>query len=65
MRVTRNSRRVHIDAMEFVKHIPRKEYRAGALAAAIYGANYEYVVLAFFDYTDKVGRAIAAAYYRY
>lgn len=27
---------VHIDAMEFVKHIPRKEYRAGALAAAIY-----------------------------
>ena len=29
------------------------------------GANYEYVVPAFFDYTDKVGRAIAAAYYRY
>ena len=26
----------HIDAMEFLSHVPREEYRAGALAAAMY-----------------------------
>jgi len=29
----------HIDAMRFVEHIPREEYRAGALASAIYLAG--------------------------
>ncbi|HBG86854.1 MAG TPA: tryptophanase, partial [Marinilabiliaceae bacterium] len=26
----------HIDAMQFLPHIPQKEYPAGALAAALY-----------------------------
>ena len=29
----------HIDAMEFLSHVPREEYRAGALASAIYIAS--------------------------
>ena len=29
----------HLDAMQFLSHIPQKEYRAGALAAALYIAS--------------------------
>ncbi|MCL2819750.1 MAG: tryptophanase [Oscillospiraceae bacterium] len=29
----------HVDAMEFCSHVPKEEYRAGALAAAIYLAS--------------------------
>lgn len=30
---------VHLDAMEFLSHIPQKEYRAGALGSALYIAS--------------------------